>query len=239
MNNRFSKDGFTLVEILVAVAIIASILSMVYGSYFAISKSTQACKERITQSQQGRKTLKRMAQQIRCSYAGAAGKSKSPAQSGLRQNKMILENTINYFNGNPDAPSGEILHLVTTKGLFEWESPADGLFEIAYKFDKRTGVLFLSQERFAGTAQKVDKNRVWRPIAKNIECIKLAFFDGQQWLRDWNCKDKNKLPYAVKIEISCQGEIYQLYQYGTIAYVYCQNNQNKETLSKALVSVNK
>ena len=78
MKNRYGKNGFTLVEILVAMAIIVVIVSLVYGSYFATSKSTQAYKSRIALFQQGRKVLRQMARQIRCSYAGTTEEPTPP-----------------------------------------------------------------------------------------------------------------------------------------------------------------
>lgn len=214
MNNSSNKDGFTLIEILVAVAIIAVILSMVYGSYFATSKSTQIYKARIALFQQGRKVLGQMARQIRCSHA-------------------------DYFNGDPDAQSGEILHLVTTNGIFVDQEPTDGLFKVIYKFDKSKGLLSLSQTRFVGTSEGLVKKREWQPIADNIDGIELTFFDGQKWLNKWEFKDKKKLPCAVKIEISSQDENYQRYHYGTIAHIYCQENQGKKSRTDVLVSIDK
>ena len=239
MKSRYDKNGFTLVEILVAVAIIAAILSMVYGSYFGTSKSTQAYKARMALSQQGRKVLEQMARQIRCSYASTAKKSPYQVRPIFRQRKAIPEEAANYFNGNPDDPSGEILHLVTTSSFFRGQHPTDGLFEAAYQFDKSKGLLSLSHERYIGASKKVVEKRNWRPIAKNINSIELAFFDGQQWLRNWDFKEKKKLPCAVKIEISSEDENHRQYHYGTIAYVCSRKNQGKKTQTETLVSVNK
>ena len=71
MSGTSGKSGFTLIEILIAVAMIAVIVSMVYGSYSAASKSTQACRARIALLQQMEEVLGEMSWQIRCSYAGA------------------------------------------------------------------------------------------------------------------------------------------------------------------------
>ena len=231
--------GFTLVEILVAVAIIVTIVSMVYGSYFATSKSAQACKTRIALSQQGREVLGQMARQIRCSYVGSARKYKYPTKPVSQQKEKIPENAISYFNGNSDDPAGEILHLVTTNSIWGGQAPADGLFEVTYKFDKGTGTLFFSQERFVNAPQSIIEEKNWQPLAGNIECVELAFFDGRQWLPRWDFKEKRKLPCAVKINITCEDENYQQYHYGTIAYVCCRKNQGKRTTSDTLVSVNK
>jgi len=238
MSSSSGKGGFTLVEILVAMAIIVTIVSMVYGSYFATSKSTQAYKSRIILSQEGRKVLEQMTRQIRCSYANKA--KKNTYQTSIpQQEKADPVGEINYFNGNSDEPSGEILHLVTTSGFFVGQGPSDGLFEVTYKFDKSKGLLFSSQRRFAPTIKSAAQKNKWQPIAEDIEFLNLSFFDGQQWQNKWDFKDKRELPCAVKINITWEDESQRQYQYGTIAYIYCRKNQSKETRTGALVSVNK
>ncbi len=238
MSSSSNKDGFTLVEILVAMAIIVTIVSMVYGSYFATSKSTQAYKSKMTLSQQGRKVLGRMARQIRCSYANKAGKDTHQI-SIPQQGNTDPASAINYFNGNSDEPGGEILHLVTTNGLSVGLVPSNGLFEVTYKLDKSRGLLFSSQRRFAPTTKSAIQKKKWQQIAEDIESLKLAFFDGQKWLDKWDFKDKRELPCAVKINITWQDENHRQYQYGTIAYISCRKNQGKETRTGTLVSINR
>ncbi len=238
MSSSSGKDGFTLVEILVAMAIIVTIVSMVYGSYFATSKSTQAYKSKITLSQQGRKVLGQMARKIRCSYANKADKN-TYTVSIPQQGNTDPASAINYFNGNSDEPGGEILHLVTTNGLSVGLAPSDGLFEVTYKLDKSRGLLFSSQRRFAATTKSAVQKKKWQQIAEDIESLKLAFFDGQKWLDKWDFKDKRELPCAVKINITWEDENHRQYQYGTIAYICCRKNQGKETQSGTLMSINR
>jgi len=241
MNNRSNKHGFTLVELLVATALIAAILCMVYGSYFATSKSAQTCKGMIATSEQGRKTLEQIARQIRCSYAGTVDDYTEAelAEAGSQQTiqkGMILEDSFSYFNGNSTAPRGEILHMVTTNRLIGEKQPADGLFEVMYKFDKRASLLSLSQREFIGTAQKTVV-RNWQPVAEGIKSLELTFFDGEKWLRSWDFKDKKQLPCAVRIELSCEDENYRQYHYATVAYVSCRKDRAR-IQSEKLVSVN-
>jgi len=238
MSSISGKGGFTLVEILVAMAIIVTIVSMVYGSYFATSESTQAYKSKMTLSQQGRKVLEQMARQICCSYAGKADEHTYPT-SIPQQEKTVPPSAIDYFSGNSDEPSGEILHLITTNGFSVGQVPQDGLFEVTYKLDKSRGLLFLSQRRFADIPKNAVQKKNWQPIAENVECFKLEFFDGQQWLNKWDFKDKGELPCAVKINITLEDKNNRRYQYGTIAYIFCRKNQGEETRSGTLESVNK
>jgi type II secretion system protein J len=237
VNSKSVKKGFTLIEILVTVAIIATIVSMVYGSYFATSKSAQACRKRIALSKQGREIVGQMARQIRCSYASSVKKSTPPAVKGSLKKEVTLENTISYFNGNSGEMGGEILYLVTTNGSLDKQAP--GLFEVTYKFDKRSGTLLFSQERFIDTPKSFFEKKNWQPLAENIESIELAFSDGRQWLNTWDFKEKRGLPYAVKINITCQDENCRQLSYGTSAYISCRKNQGKKTTSAGLMSVNR
>jgi prepilin-type N-terminal cleavage/methylation domain-containing protein len=241
MKNRYGKNGFTLVEILVAMAIIVVIVSLVYGSYFATSKSTQAYKSRIALFQQGRKVLRQMARQIRCSYAGTTEKT-TPSitlTSISQQRKETPENVISYFDSDQDNPSGEILHLITTSRFLKNLDSTDGLFEATYKFDKNKGTLFLSQRRFTGVTESAMQKRDWQAVTSNISRLEFAFFDGQQWLKNWNFNDEKRLPYAVKLDITCEDENHRQYHYGTIVDVYCRKNQGEKTQAERLVAIKK
>ncbi len=240
MNSKSVKKGFTLIEILVAAAIIVTIVSMVYGSYFATSKSAQACKQRIALSQQGREIVGLMARQIRCSYASSTKKYKSSPRRVSRQKEIISDNAISYFNGNSGEMGGEILYLITTNGILEEQgAPANGLFEVTYKFDKSSGTLFLCQDRFVDAPESVIEKKNWQPLAENIESIELEFSDGRHWLPAWDFTEKKALPNAVKINITCQDENQRQYRYGTTAYIFCRKNQGKKITSETLISMKK
>jgi len=218
------RTGFTLIEILVAMTIIVMIASMVYGSYFATAKSTDAYKTRMTLSGQMRKVLGQMARQIRCSYAGKTAEDTDSNGTDSRRTKEIYKSPIIYFSYEPDAFDSEILHLVTTNGLFCKDGYENGLFDVAYKFDTNSGTLSLSQSRFVGAPGKLIEDRNWRELLVNVESLELDFFDGQQWLSKWDFEQKRKLPVAVKIDITCRDENYRQCHYGTIAYVDCSGN---------------
>lgn len=239
MNNRPCKNGFTLVEILVAVGIIAAIISMVYGTFLATTKASERYKSRITLYQQERKALSQIARQIRGAYAGLNEEPNTAGTSAFQSTKIINAGKIRYFEGNLDTTGGEIMHIVTTNGIFIDQKPVDGLFEVAYKLDKSSGTLFRSQGRFIRTSIDTGKKIYWQPIADNIENIKLTFFDGQQWLNNWDFNDKRKLPFAVKISISCEDENHRKYFYDTVAYIPCRKNRDTEMQLGTLVSVNK
>ena len=239
MKTRYHQYGFTLIEILVATAIILSILSFFYGTYFVTSKSTQVAKARMISFQQARKILAQLARQIRCSYADTASNSAYAAEPMSNQKKETLQNSTDYFSCRPDNPTGQILHLITTSGFGRLQDQTDGLLEVTYKFDKSKGRLWLSQQRFVDTGKNSIDKKVWRPIAENIESLEFAFFDGRQWLKNWSFKDIKKLPEAVKIDITLEDKISRTYKCGTVAYVCCHRNYCQEIQSGKFVIAKK
>jgi len=230
MNGNCDKAGFTLVELLVAFAIILAIVTMVYGSYFAISESAQVYKSRLAVYEQVRKVLDGMSQQVRCLYADT---TLAPVRNPSDERKDIIK----YFEGDMDAMSGEILHFVTTHGIFCSQQEAKGLFDVIYKFDRGAGTLYLSQTSFVNGATKRIEKRNWRPLAENVREVELAFFDGKQWVSEWDFKQKRKVPRAVKVSITCEDENQRQYSCSTIADVCCWNNRNSDSPSEALAAV--
>lgn len=239
MSNRTRKDSFTLVEILVALAIIVTILFILHGSFAATSRSAEACDNTIVPFQYLRQTVERMARQIRCAYAPHSvntakdtlpfsdtdAKSFDPAQSVSLQ-RTEPKRRINYLNSNPDIPGGEVLHLVTTNTILSGKVPQNGLFDVVYKFDKTRGVLFVSEQRFIGAATNVGSVKNWQPILTNIVSFELAFFDGQLWLSKWDFNDSKSLPRIVRITVISQDDNHRQCHYTTTAYVNCLASSN-------------
>jgi prepilin-type N-terminal cleavage/methylation domain-containing protein len=234
MKHKADKTGFTLIEMLVAVAMIVAIVTMVYGSYSATSKSAEAYKARMTLADQARSVLQQMGRQIRCCYGGApadSADSADPTKAALLKTATILQSPVNYFKGGPSAPNGEILRLITTSGL-SGEPPGGGLFDAAYRFDKSTHILFVSCTRFVQAPKGLVEERDWSPLIENVEHIELTFFDGHQWLGEWDFTRTKNLPAAVRIDIACRDENRRQCSYGTVAHICCFNTRNNKTASE-------
>lgn len=239
MKQALTKHGFTLVEILVAMAIITGIFVMVYGSYRAISKSAGICNERIATLDETRNALAQMARQISCSYTGRKETETSAGKAVFKKDKKTNKNTSILFEGNCDSVNGQILHFVTTTNGFRSQKPTDGLFEVIYRFDKNTGQLLFSQTKFVGSGTSLDSDRLWLPIGKDITAVELGFYDGREWLEKWDIREKLPLPYAVKVDITVEHQNLRPYHYVAIASVYCQAAETDQNKTPELVSANR
>lgn len=239
MSGTFAKRGFTLIEIMVAITIIAGIIVMVYGSYSIASKSAKACTSRIALLDETRDALAQMSRQISCSYPGRKETESSPDKTVFEKEKKTRKKLNTLFEGDCDRVNGQILHFVTTTSAFQNQQAVDGLFEVIYKFDKNTGRLFFSETKFLGSSTPLDRNRFWLPIGIDITAVKLAFYDGHKWLEKWDIKQKLSLPCAVKVEITVDHKDCRPYHYTTIASVYCQAVETEQNKTPELVSANR
>lgn len=240
MIRRSDKAGFTLLEILVATAIIVMIVSMVYGSYHATSKSTDIYKGKMTQSQRARGALQQMARQIRCSYAPqhqeTTRESDEATQGGKPmlspQRKAIWRRATTYFHSEPSAAAGEILRFITMKGAPTEPAGAHGLYEVAYTYNPYTATIFRRQKRFVGAFETSPETADHQVFLTNVDRIELQFYDGQQWFKRWDSARAKRLPRAVRINITIQDGNRQQFQYSTTAYVACWKPANEGSVSE-------
>ena len=240
MRDNRIKKGFTLVELLVAMALIVTIMSMVYGSYFATAKSASTCSSRMAASTQAQTALRQIARLVRTCWAPACPDSTAAndsAPAATKKPKLLSEQTPNYFKGGTDGPADEFLHLVTTTATFAEPDGRQGLFDVTYKFDRTTGVIYADQAGFVGACENTTPKKNWRPIAENIRSVELVFFDGRDWLESFSFRKHKKLPCAVRIIIASEDENHKLYTCKTGAAVSCRQNQNEKTQFVNSVSV--
>jgi len=254
MKLKHSKEAFTLVEILVAMAVVVSIVSMVYGSYVATAQSAASYETRMRKTQLNQRVLENLARQVRgCCLplsATATGRSiDSPATAttshellGASRKAATKTQRLNaYFSGNSAASNGLILQIITTNAFASNQDAMDSLFEVAYKFDRINGRLLSSRQGFTVNSQskRKPKEKTWQLIAENVERVDLAFFDGKQWLGQWTFASKRTLPYAVRIEITGSDKNKRTYHNATTARLYCSNPLSNETRLDGLLPIEK
>jgi len=235
MKPATQRNGFTLIEVVIAAAIIVSIFSILYGTYFAVSESTKTVRAKQKLSQHTADMMTRLARQIRCSYAGNTG---NQTELAVDNKKKRDTKKIGYFYGNSDH-LGEILHLITTNSFFVLtQDSSPGLLDVGYKLDRNEGVLYISQSRFTGSTKKT-ATKEWVPIADNVREIQLEFFDGAKWSSKWIYNQQKKLPSEVKIDIVFENQTGQTYECSTSVNICCgAGNKNPALTGKLAVAKN-
>jgi prepilin-type N-terminal cleavage/methylation domain-containing protein len=204
LNNRPNHPGFTLIEVLIASAIVALIMAMVYGSYAATTRSVRryevqtACRERTDM------VLRLMARQIRCAFAPIDEPNDS--ESSKDSPKPVVA-SIPIFRGRGESPQGEFLTFLTTAGASTGVNTSGTLVFTSYQYNAAEASLAIRQSPNVGRFADGNANP-WIPVLDRITDLKLEFHDGRQWRASWDDRQSQslKLPRAVRIRLTVRDE---------------------------------
>ena len=228
------KTGFTLIEIIIALTIVFTILSVAYATYFATFSSVERCRTKIDTAYQARTLLAKMSRQIRCIYQIPDDILPAIEPKSHNQTWIIPKTSFSSLEAPADKNKGYILSLVTTAAIFNDKLLPHGPFQVVYKYDPDLGTLFYSQKKYLPITENssdalrqkfnlplTDDDESWFPLAKNISRIDLYFYDDGKWLSDWSYNEKLQLPKAVKIELTLENTNSNSTTFTTSAYVNC------------------
>ena len=211
------QNAFTLVELLIATAIIALIMTAVAGAYFVTSRSVVNCQAKLEFSRQGRSLLEKMARQIRSACVNQ------------NQNNDELKNTwINYVNNTTKTiifeASNDCIDLITTASVFSDPLLPKGPYRVGYKYDPATrSVYYCQAPMLPGNAGKQPD---WMIMAQSVTKFKLSFHDGRGWKDKWTFKHDNLLPRAVRIEIEIGSNDHGSFNLDTIVPICCTDRES-------------
>jgi len=214
------NDGFTLVETLVSVALIATVVSMVYASYFATVRSMQAQMETAQLSYQGRQLLAAMARQLRCAYVprepsyGVSVSGNSP--SGTQPEAPVV-----IFRAEPPGSGGPFLSFLTTHRIVHRHSYQTGLFRVYYRYVPATASVLIAQENFVPYSSFSEPPHRFRPVATDVAGLAISLFDGRQWHDRWDYDHFRRLPSAARITIWYRDHSARMHRYQLTTEISC------------------
>lgn len=190
-----NSKGFTLLEVLLAVAIFAGIVAVLYGT-FATSSSTVEQAEQVRDGTDAARTLlNRITTDLANAYvnSGVAG-------------------TFLYGRKAEDEETKQRFDSVFLTTLTNWRRPDTKemeLWEVGYSFqDKQdgTGRVMLRREKRELSADAPPlEGGVEYELTDAVEELRFRYYDGSSWSDEWDTKQKNKLPKAVEVLVVLAG----------------------------------
>lgn len=235
MNGRHNNTGFTLIEMLVALAMIATIVSMVYGSYAATSRSMDIYDSRLTCSQRAQLVLRLMERQLRCAYQrpadSEATEPREASDNRVQESPRIDETRIPKprptFVGGVRKAGGELLDFITTAGPTGGQSGPRGLARIRYRHDPILGTLAIRCEPHLDTMRRDDSTGPWQTVLPHVSEIEIEFFDGLQWQPQWSGQASRTLPRAVRLSLTVADEKGRTHRYGATVAIASRTAERK------------
>ena len=177
-----SEEGFTLVEVLLAVSLIAMMATLVFGSLFMTTSAIEAARAKSTDEQIVRRTLSLMIDELAVSESRATGpwmgindqRDGQPADS-------VAFLTMGQFRGADSAKDTELVRIVYTR-------EGDRLL----RFSRRN--------LYSLTDESIEKIE----LATKVKGFNVRYYDGksQLWLDEWDSRGKPGAPKAILIELT-------------------------------------
>lgn len=193
-----ASSGFTLIEVLVAISMVATVLAAIYGIFTSISSASLRLEAEGEANHRARVIFDRFGREIRGAspIGGADG-------NGI-------------FRGGKDANLYPYLEMTTTAVAQQIEG-GTGISLVRYsltrdreKPDGKTLVLERSEQPALG--RRVAEAGIGPlRLAPGIEQLQLRYYNGNEWLDDWDARN-GRLPALVELSlvmIDSQGHSHQ------------------------------
>lgn len=189
-------EGFTLVEILIAVAIVSLILTIIYGSYASSIDSMNYTQEKMAAFSMIRLTLSRMSDELTSSFIS----------DDEHLEFMGEEGRVDFVSS---------CHERIFKNSKEYDLVEIGYFtelEEAEVSDSENLSLWRREDRTPD--DEVLEGGERERLLKGLESIEFRYYSGDNWHSEWDSKAEKGLPRAVKITLKFQDR-----EFSTLIYL--------------------
>ncbi len=181
---RIDCRGFTLVELLVSVAVGAMLITALYATFFSVFTAGTTANGGLGKRIEAGRVLDRFSRDINSAYFNP----KNPASR---------------FLGELLGP-GPILTLLTfTHPLRTGSMPASDLMGVHYFAEDGPDGLTLFKEIW----NPYINDRFKVNLIDGVEAFEISYFDGKVWSKGWDSALEGALPKAVKLAVRLKGGI--------------------------------
>jgi len=176
------QAGFTLVEVLVAIALLATIGAIVFGSLVTTTRVVDAGREHAAKEQMVRRVLRLMADEL-----------------SISRNVQVLPWV--GVNATQDGqPADALAFLTLTDGLGLSSANESESIRVVYTRDGDRLMRFARRNIYGITDESIDRVE----LADRVKAFNVRYFDAQSrvWTDEW--ATITKVPKAVLLEITFQ-----------------------------------
>lgn len=209
LEDLYHEYGFTLVEVMAAVTILAIIAAITFTVVFGAVKRSRFIDRKLELQNEGASILRLMAEDIRSSYK--------------------QEEVVPYFEGKDEFSrdtSVDGVTLLTTAVLPvspELLTGSAGEVEYAVQGDEGGNFVLVRREQTPAEAP-FDEGGTTYEVTDRLKSLELTYSDGEDWFDEWDSQSEtsvagNRLPEKVRIELTLEEQDIQITQRTTVAPV--------------------
>ncbi|MDF3065895.1 MAG: uncharacterized protein K0R38_1496 [Polyangiaceae bacterium] len=205
MTVRRSPRGFTLIEVLISISILAAITSLLFGAFSALKKSKDGLTRMQDRQREARLAMARMTRELQSAYLSAH----LPINQALMIQKTI-------FRGERGTPADRVDFTAFANMRLEKDSHVSDQCEIAYYASPNpdgSGQIDLVRRVDSSIDLEPTKGGKVEVLATNIDLFDLQYLDAQtaQWQEGWDTTQStgqlDRLPLQVRIILVLNGGV--------------------------------
>ena len=219
------SDGFTLLELLLAVAAFALVLAAINGVFYGALKlrnKTVAGFDESLPLQQTLTILKRDLANIVVPGGTLSGTLQTSANSGMNSsaNSSSSSSTSSSSSGNNSSAlvnNGMVLGqssptLYTATASLDETSPFAEVQKVSYQLVSSTNLSSTGRDLVRSVTRNLlptlQDQAVKQSLLTGVQSITFQFHDGSQWRDSWDSTtaDSARLPHAIKVQLQMAAE---------------------------------
>jgi type II secretion system protein J len=186
------SNGFTLLEVLIAVAIMAGIVTVIYTSFSTASRNVAQAEARRDAADLARTLVAKLSNDI----------------TNVYYNQSMKET---FFYGKKssaelDVPRFDSIALTTLTNWRKPNSKETDLWEVGYRFEEtpeKNGIMLIRKEkREFGTDSTPLEGGMDYALTGRIKSLRLRYFNGLAWSDDWDNTSQRSLQLPKAVEIT-------------------------------------
>jgi general secretion pathway protein J len=179
---RASESGFTLVEVLLAVSLVAMMATLVFGSLYVTTSAIEAARANSVNEQIVRSTLRVMSDELSVGVARDTG-----PWMGI--------------NGQQDGQPADLVAFLTMGQFRGVESSKDTeLVRVVYTREGDRLLRFVRKNLYGLTDESVEQVE----LAAKVKGFNLRYYDAKNnlWVDEWDGRSRSGSPTALLIELT-------------------------------------
>ncbi len=191
------SPGFTLLEVLIAVAIMSMIVTVIYTSFFTASNNVKQAEEIRDSTDLARTLMAKLSGDIANAYLNPY--MNAPAVTTIFYGKKVQSDT------GLDKSRYDSLYLTPLTNWRRLDSKETDLWEVGYYFEQKPDgsgrVLMRREKRELSKDVPALEGGVAYEMTDHVVSLQLRYNDGISWFDEWDSRNRQKLPNVVEISL--------------------------------------
>ncbi len=201
--------GFTLLEVLVASAILSLVLAALYGVFSRTLASKRLAEERADRSRSARIVLLHMGEDLQASFPFTRGNARFSGET--RRTNAFPEGALSFVSSaqTPVSSAGHESDLNEIGYILLPDPARPGSYSLVRRVNLDPGVTDPAAD------WSLEKDAY--PLLSRIRGLRFRFFDGHTWREEWGQDDtRDKLPQAVEATLYLPDSHEEVVEFSTV-----------------------